>query len=143
MTDASMSLRAFPLPGRLALRGLLPAADAAMLATAGRQALGELRRAALAGRRGRCRRWLAWRRGPSGRGLPDLARHAADLASPGWQAAALVVSLTIENAGGDSASLAWRRDGALETLRWSCRGGAMREDGACQGSASVAAALAR
>jgi hypothetical protein len=81
-------------------------------------------------------------RGPPADDLPSLAVQAA-LAAAGWQAETLVVSLLVENAGGDSASLSWRRDGDDETLHWSWRGGPIREDGACHGSATVAAALAR
>jgi hypothetical protein len=144
MSETIPTLRAFPHPGRLALRGQIPGAEPLALAAAGRQALAQLRAALLSGQPGGAgERWLARLRGPARRDLPGLALHAAQVTPPGRQAGQMAVSLTLENGGGASASLAWRHDADTEFLHWTCRGGQMREDGACQGSASVAAALAR
>jgi len=144
MSDTLPTLRAFSHPGRLALRGLLPGAEPATLAAAGRQALAQLRAALLSGQPGGAGgRWRARLRRPAWRDLPGLAVHAAQMTRPGPQDGRMTVSLTLENGSGASTSLAWRRDAGTESLRWTCRGGQMHEDGACQGNASVAAALAR
>ncbi len=125
MSPTRPRLHAVPQPGRLALRGVLPGAGPAALAMAGRQALAQVR-AAL----------LAPRPGPA----DDLLRAARQA---GWPARCPAVHLSLEDPGGGSASLTWRHDGGTEVLRWSHRGGSLPEDGACQGSAGVAAALAR
>jgi hypothetical protein len=135
------ALRAFPRPGRLALHASVPELPARAMAVAGRQALGRLRAAVLEhASPSAARRLLARLRGPAGTDLASLAVHAAEGTRPDWDGSdRLVVTLHLGN--GDAAlTLSWWREDEQEMLRWSARG-AVPEDGACFGSAAVAAAL--
>ncbi len=133
-TSSPTSLRSFPRPGRLAMRGQLPGLPAPALHAAGRAALRQLRVMAM---------------NPPGNStapgtdLAALALHAAANSRPYWAGAPrLLVSLTVENQAGETASLSWWLEGEGEMLRWSCRG-SRPEDGSCIGAAAVLAALSR